>query len=136
MKTYKSMSTPRKVMKYTAKPPCLYLFCKRQPNKSWIAIAGTSSGGCLAGASDAFSYHGFESVDSFAIQIANHVANQKNFAGYSNNFRIVEVSEKELKKFWYLRSFKQGSYKSVSEFLSTFPDAVIYKKDLLKSKTS
>jgi hypothetical protein len=109
--------------------PFHYILAVRLPNRKWLGIAGTNSGGCLAGSETVFDYYGLKGQAHWS-----NIEDQKNYAGRAPDFRAVELSEAEQSLFWYKRTLAQGCYESLAHFLDTFPNAAKYENELKEIK--
>ena len=100
------------------KPEFTYLLVVRQGAKR-IAIAGTNSGGCLAGSETVFNFHGLKGDATWGEVLEK----QKNYAGRSPDFRAVELSQTEQDIHWFRLALASGIYKTWEHFVGTHPDA-------------
>ncbi len=109
--------------------PFHYILAIRLPNRKWLGIAGTNSGGCLAASETVFAFHGLAGQAHWGM-----IEGQKNYAGRSPDFRAVELSDPERNRYWFKQTLALGCWKSLSHFLDTFPDAAPYADELRQIK--
>jgi hypothetical protein len=95
-----------------------FLLLNRTSGRKWIATAGTDSGDCLSGAEQVFSLRGLRGETAFAS-----VVRQKNFAGFSPDFREVSATDRELKLHWLRDYREQWPDEPLAHLIETFPHA-------------
>lgn len=104
-----------------------YILTRRIKRKLW-GIAGTSCGGCIAGAETVFSFCG-------AGQPGDEVAwatveKQKNYAGRIPNFREVSCTAREKSIHWHRQTASAPHYPTFARYIETFDDAAQYEAEL------
>jgi len=105
-----------------------FILAERRKGK-WVALAGTNSGGCLAASETVFAYHGLKK-DGAEIHWGENLVKQKNFGGYAPTYVPVELAEHARKLHWFKCALAQPWYKTLAQFLETFPDAAPFAKQL------
>lgn len=109
--------------------PFHYILAVRQPNRKWVGIAGTNSGGCLAASETVFAFYGLKGETHWGT-----VESQKNYAGRSPDFRAVELSDSERNLFWFKQALAQSCYRSLAHFVEVHPDAAPFVDQLREVK--
>ena len=97
----------------------VFLALKRVPGRKWLATGGTNSGTCIANAETIFDGE----VEHESVDFGRRILNQKNFAGFSDDFRELSPTERETTLKWYRGAKNQWPEWSAEEFAEKFPGA-------------